>query len=67
MKTVFEITKNCMNAGLSDPGDQARDVLDNLAAHMRNRPEVRELLENVASGAVESAIVSIAPKRKEKQ
>ena len=45
----FEITKNCITAGMRNPGHRSGkpDVFDNLAAKLRDNPHVRQMLEHL--------------------
>lgn len=46
----FEITENCMKAGIRTSGQPGRDVFDVLADRMRQNPEVRRMLEKIGPG-----------------
>lgn len=56
----FQVTPDCMQAGLRDPGaDGPNDVLDNLVFKLRQNPGVREMLERVQSGELDCVMVGV--------
>jgi hypothetical protein len=57
----FEITENCMKAGIRSSSQPGRDVFDVLAERMRQHPEVRRMLENIGpdEGQFDKVLVGV--------
>jgi hypothetical protein len=51
----FEITPNCMKAGMGGNGD----VFDNLARKLRENPNVRQMLQQILDGQTEKVCVGV--------
>lgn len=62
----FHITPACMQAGIRTSGPESTasseivpDVLDNLAAKLRQDSEVLKMLDLVASGQIDKVVIGV--------
>jgi len=55
----FEITRNCMEAGIRKPGDTESDVFDNLAMKLRQNPGVFQMVQQILDGKADKVLIGV--------